>query len=200
MNSASESRNAILSAVRSRQVPPAELPALTGTWITFADRAKHFAETLQSVGGQCVPVADDNELRAELQKLTPVSGAHKIHSAFPDVLPSSFDLNQVSDPHTLEDLDFALLPAEFAVAENGAVWLNTAHIKHRAILFITQHLAFVVPRQELVNNMHEAYARLQFQGPGYGLFLSGPSKTADIEQSLVIGAHGARSLTVFLRG
>ena len=89
---------------------------------------------------------------------------------------------------------------EFAVAENGAVWLTDARLKHRATLFITQHLALVVPRNEIVNNMHEAYQRLQFSGRGYGLFLSGPSKTADIEQSLVIGAHGARSLTVFLLG
>jgi L-lactate utilization protein LutC len=58
----------------------------------------------------------------------------------------------------------------------------------------------VVPRAQIVNHMHEAYAKLQFPGAGYGLFISGPSKTADIEQSLVIGAHGPRSLTVVLVG
>jgi L-lactate dehydrogenase complex protein LldG len=73
-------------------------------------------------------------------------------------------------------------------------------MKHRAILFITQHLVLVVPRDQVIDNMHQAYERLSFADPGFGVFLSGPSKTADIEQSLVIGAHGPRSLTVFLVG
>ena len=74
--------------------------------------------------------------------------------------------------------------------------LGRAH--HRAIYFIAQHLVLVVPREALLDHLHQAYERLSFAGAGYGLFISGPSKTADIEQSLVIGAHGARSLTVLL--
>jgi L-lactate dehydrogenase complex protein LldG len=48
--------------------------------------------------------------------------------------------------------------------------------------------------------MHDAYARIVIPTPGFALWLSGPSKTADIEQALVIGAHGARSCTVLLVG
>ena len=72
------------------------------------------------------------------------------------------------------------------------------NIRQRTIYFIAQHLALVVPRSEVVSNMHQAYQRLRFDDNAFGCFVSGPSKTADIEQSLVIGAHGARSLTVFL--
>ncbi|RMF38130.1 MAG: hypothetical protein D6753_16315, partial [Planctomycetota bacterium] len=71
-------------------------------------------------------------------------------------------------------------------------------LKHRVIFFITQYLVLVVPKDQIVHNMHQAYARIDAPRPGFGLFLSGPSKTADIEQSLVIGAHGCRQLQVFL--
>src|SRR5262249_25432909 len=99
--------------------------------------------------------------------------------------------------HALADVDFAILPAHFGVAENGAVWVTDAGVKHRAVYFLTQHLALVLPADQMVDNMHQAYERLAFAGPGFRAFISGPSKTADIEQSLVIGAHGPRSLTVF---
>jgi L-lactate dehydrogenase complex protein LldG len=103
---------------------------------------------------------------------------------------ADFSLN-VSDPHELEMIEIAILQAEFGVAENGAVWISDQYLSHRALPFITQNLAFVIPRKALVNNMHDAYQRLQ-DTTGWGCFIAGPSKTADIEQSLVIGAHGAQ--------
>jgi L-lactate dehydrogenase complex protein LldG len=68
------------------------------------------------------------------------------------------------------------------------------------VFVVTEHLVLVVDAAAVVNDMHEAYARLADRPVGYGLFISGPSKTADIEQALVIGAQGARSCTVVLVG
>ncbi len=90
---------------------------------------------------------------------------------------------------------------DFAVTENGAVWVPLAGLgRRRALPFIAQHLVLVVEPMEVLHALHEAYARLRFEGPGFGLFIAGPSKTADIEQAQVIGAHGARSTVVFLVG
>ncbi len=194
------SRSDILNAVRSRTLAPAELPALTGDWITYPDHWRQFSETLQGVGGRCLEVADIGQLREELTRLEPVAAAKKICSLIPDVLAPNVDLSAVEDPHHLEDVDVALVPGHFAVAENAAVWVTDEQLRHRAVLFIVQHLVLVVPRDQVLDNMHQAYERLRFHGRGFGAFISGPSKTADIEQSLVIGAHGPRSLTVFLVG
>ncbi|HEY2251408.1 MAG TPA: LUD domain-containing protein [Planctomycetaceae bacterium] len=200
MPDADSSRADILNAVRSRRTAPAELPALNGAWITYADRVQQFAETLRGVGGTCREVRDESQLRDELAQLELMTTARKICSLVPGAAQGTFDLAQVDDPHTLEDVDVAIARGEFAIAENGAVWVTDRDMKHRAILFITQHLVLVVPRDQVIDNMHQAYERLAFAGAGFGVFLSGPSKTADIEQSLVIGAHGPRSLTVFLVG
>jgi|GEM_PF-40377 len=104
------------------------------------------------------------------------------------------------DPHALETVDLAILPAHFGVAENGACWITESQMIERVLPFITQNLALVIPRQSIVATMHQAYDRIAGIEHSYGFstFIAGPSKTADIEQSLVLGAHGPRSLTVFL--
>ena len=193
-------KEAILSAIRKHPLPPRPLPELDQGWIEYADRPKQFADLLASVGGRCLFVESGEALNAALEALPAYGEAKKIVSLVAAVGRGNVDLDAIADPHELEDVDFAILPGAFAVAENGAVWVTDAGIKHRAVAFIAQHLALVVPAGEIVDNMHQAYERLSFGEPGFGAFISGPSKTADIEQSLVIGAHGPRSLTVFCVG
>src|SRR4029077_8183250 len=108
------------------------------------------------------------------------------------------DLASVGDPRELQDVDFCVLPAELGVEEHGACWLEPHGGAKRASAFLTQHLAIVVRADALVHNLHEAYALISIPKPGFAMWLSGPSKTADIEQALVIGAHGARSCTVLV--
>src|SRR5205085_1503274 len=84
-------------------------------------------------------------------------------------------------------VDFCVLPAELGVAENGACWIVDHGGANRAAAFLTQHLAVVVRGDTLVHNLHEAYQRIAIPSPGFLMWLSGPSKTADIEQALVLG-------------
>ncbi|MFN3999276.1 lactate utilization protein C [Algoriphagus sp.] len=107
-------------------------------------------------------------------------------------------LSLPENPHELEDLGLAILDGQFGVAENGAIWLEDSNLGLRALPFITEHLVIVLDRNKLVETMHQGYDLIGNAKSGFGLFLAGPSKTADIEQSLVIGAHGAKSLRVVL--
>ncbi len=201
------SRASILAAIRSQTAPPAELPLLDGDWITYPDQMAQFAAVIQAVGGTCVTVADLSELNTRLAEIPAWQAAEKRVSLVPGIGASNIDLSSVEDPHELESVDFAILPGHFGVAENGAIWVTDHGLRHRVIYFITQHLALVIMADQIVHNMHQAYEKLaasdgpNFGGPvgqkAFGTFIAGPSKTADIEQSLVIGAHGPRSLSVF---
>jgi len=192
------SRQDILSDIRQHSIPSAELPNLDQQWISYPDKPRQFADLVQSVGGRCVTVESASAANADLSQAELAKKAKKVLSTVPGIGMGNVDLNAIDDPHQLEDLDLAIFAGEFGVAENGAVWVTDENLKHRVAYFITQHLVLVVQENQILDNMHQAYLRLSFTKPGYGLFISGPSKTADIEQSLVIGAHGSRSLTVYI--
>lgn len=200
-----DSKRQILNAI-SRQLQQAvDLPDVDVDGICYEDRRGQFSQMLEAVGGRCVVVADTDELNRQLDAMPTYRDAQKICSLVENVGTPNCDVDAFDDPHQLEDIEFAILPGHFGVAENGAVWITDTRVKHRAMYFIVQHLALVVAADQLVDNMHQAYDRIHengasmgFESAGFGTFLSGPSKTADIEQSLVIGAQGPRSTTVFL--
>jgi L-lactate dehydrogenase complex protein LldG len=98
----------------------------------------------------------------------------------------------------LDGIEHAVLRGNFGVAENGAIWLEDKDLSHRIVPFITLHLVLKLDVGEIVATMQDAYQRIRLGETGFGAFISGPSKTADIEQSLVYGAHGAKELTVLL--
>ncbi len=193
------SREEILGLLRAASTPARELPEVRRFAQRFADLRAQFAQALQDAGGRCVPVASLEALPAAFEALEPYRGGARIASLVPGLPRANVLLEEVSDAHDLRDVDLAVVPGELAVAENGAVWIAGAGLRHRALPWIAQHLTLVVSADRLVNDMHEAYDKLEV-GKGFGCFISGPSKTADIEQALVIGAHGPRSATVFLIG
>ena len=195
------SRDTVLDRLRQARPPPVALPDVATSPVRFDDLPARFAQAVTDVAGTCLRVPGLPEAAAAVRGLPVVQSARQIVSLVPEVVAGTVSLGGVADPHLLEGVDLAVVPGEFGVAENGAVWLTDAVLKERrAVLFVTQHLVLVVPAQELVHTMHDAYARLRLGAPGFGLFIAGPSKTADIEQALVIGAHGARSATIVLVG
>ena len=150
---------------------------------------------MASVGGNAEFKDDYEAIKAYIKEHYP--DASVIVSSVPELDVGTKDGNETDDPHSLQDVDLAIVKGEFGVAENGAVWVKEADARHRALYFIAQKLMIVVPKGEVVHTMHEAYTRVGFDDKDvFGIFISGPSKTADIEQSLVIGAHGATEACV----
>jgi len=187
-------RENILATIRTNRPKETPLPSLEGLGLTFDafdDPLESFKTMLESVGGEVIEDAGWKTIVAEHYP-----DAKVIASTVPGCDITTLDLDTITDPHDLSTVDLAIVRAEFAVAENGAVWVKNPANRHRALYFIAAQLLLVVPKGEIVHTMHEAYERIGFEEGGFGCFISGPSKTADIEQALVIGAHGATSVRV----
>ena len=105
---------------------------------TQIERLLHYHNSPVVVGVSNRPIPLPFVVEASTVDITPEQ-ARALGGAF--TLP---DLAQIDDPHATEDIDFAILPGQFAVAENGAVWISYDGVKQRAIYFIAQHLALVV--------------------------------------------------------
>ncbi|WP_331775839.1 LutC/YkgG family protein [Sulfurospirillum sp. 1612] len=169
------------------------LPDLEIAHDDYHDKDKQFAQALQSVGGMAHWLDTQENIETFIQE----------HYQHHGTIATSMDLqiehinpNDVQDPHELKNVDLAVVKGEFAVAENAAVWLQDHENINRSLYFIAQRLLIVVKKEHIVASMHEAYEQINFKENTFGTFISGPSKTADIEQALVIGAHGAMECMV----
>lgn len=94
--------------------------------------------------------------------------------------------------------DMVVVRGQLGVAENGAIWIDEHDMQIRKLPFLTNHLVLVLEKIKILPDMHKAYEQVDLERSGFGVFIAGPSKTADIEQSLVIGAHGPIEHTILL--
>lgn len=184
------SREQILAALRQAARPTGAPPEPDFGPLRFDDMLAAFEEQLSLAGGHCRSLPADADVAQALAGLPAVARAARLFSAVPGL--------DSSPPEASTDLQVAVLPGSVAVAENGAVWVAPADSMQRAALFLAEEVVLVVPRSGLVHTLHEAYQRIPLPFPSFGCFVSGPSKTADIEQALVIGAQGPGALLVLL--
>ncbi|OUT63605.1 MAG: hypothetical protein CBB71_00160 [Rhodopirellula sp. TMED11] len=192
-------KRAVMDRLRTTPIDVPALPEIDlDRVIEFEDPIAKFSEMLALVGGQAHVVDDIAEVKTILDQIAVYRDARRVVSNMPEIVEGNLDAQMIDDPHALATLDWTIAKGEFMVAENGAIWIDGNTLPHRVLLFIAQYLAIVVDRSAIVSNMHQAYDRIDRFDGRFGVFVSGPSKTADIEQSLVLGAHGCRKLQVFI--
>lgn len=187
-------REAILEAVRRARPRAAPLPLVAGVQDTAGgDLAARFMASAQAASAT-VRMVEAGSVEAAVREAFP--GAASIASANPAWGFEQAD--PAAEASALARLEVLVCPGAFGVAENGAVWLAESGMGSRVAPFLAQHLVLALARSDILPDMHAACDRLKTFGEGYGAFVAGPSKTADIEQTLVIGAHGPRSLLALL--
>lgn len=192
--STGSSRDRILKSVKASQPPALALPGVPD-FLPPSDTLKQaFIDVLTAIGGSVVELPAESDIPAAVERLFPENAGRRL-CPWLEGYGATID-----DPHTCEDVDIMVLPAQFGAAENGACWITDAALSHRVLPFICQNLVLVLGESQIVPNMHAAYDRIGSADYDLGVFIAGPSKTADIEQSLVLGAHGPLSLTVLLVG
>ena len=189
------SREKILASIRGAKGAEQPLPAWEPVRLQVDDLCTSFTDVLRSIGGQVIPVSGIDEVKERLQAFLHSTAYYNGSRRL--TMPMGVDLATTSDQE-LAAIPTVILDGSFGVAENGAIWLPESAMGRRILPFSCESLMLLLSRQDLVADMHQAAERATLAGEGYGVYIAGPSKTADIEQSLVIGAHGPLGLTVFL--
>lgn len=190
-------REAILKSVKENKPALLSLPEIDlSLFEEELNLLETFKEKVPLVGGSIVEMAPSANIDSEIQKMYP--NASKIVDCTKETSLGTISISEKTNPHDLESIDLAIIKGEFGVAENGAVWVTESEFPIRVLPFISNDLVIILDKKELCSNLHEAYKLISDRQRTFGLFISGPSKTADIEQCLVIGAQGAMSLTVLI--
>lgn len=190
------SRETILEAVLKNQPATTVLPDISMFKGEGSDALQKYMAIFKTIGGTVYLV----DTMAAVKEL--VHTNFDVSKRMVTTLPELSDMGEIVsaavDPHSYEDVELAVIRAAFAVTENGALWITEDMMGQRIIPYICQHLAVIVSAESIVPTLHEAYEKIGAGDFGFSGFIGGPSKTADIEQALVLGAHGPLTMTVFI--
>lgn len=182
----------LLEKLRHNTKVQYDMPNLQIEATIYENTYQAFLDACNTVGARVIENVCYTDIDKIIGKLYP--DAKNITSHLPYVT-STANPDTANDAKDLNGTDVGVVEGEIGVAENGCIWVPQT-MKERAVMFISENLVIVLHKSNIVNNMHEAYSRIRMTDYGYGCFISGPSKTADIEQALVMGAQAACDVTV----
>ena len=196
------SKEEILARLRNNTRETYDMPDLSQLKpITFSDPVDEFCRKAVTVAGaRLVEMKDGDNLNAIVREAYPDA---TIIASNIDGFEAQMNPDTVEDARDLMKADVGVIMGRIGVAENACIWIPQ-QTKEKAVCFASQQLVIIIRREDIVNNMHEAYDRIAasqdyFQQYKFGTFISGPSKTADIEGALVYGAQAARAVTIVLK-
>lgn len=189
-------KDTILGRLRRNVRETYDMPDLRFAGTAYPDLVEAFIHNAVTVAGASVVVMKpDDDINELIRRAYP--DAKTISGNVPGI-KADRNPDTVSSPLELDGTDVSVVEGTVACAENACIWVPQT-MKERAVCFICEYLVIIVDRNNIVGNMHEAYARIEMPDMGFGTFISGPSKTADIEQALVYGAQSFCGVTIILR-
>ena len=195
------SKEEILGRLRANVRETYDLPDLSFKKLEYADPvAEYIKQTTTTAAAKLIEVKPGDDLNDLIRQAYP--DAKIIASVVPGI-NATVNPDVVAEAQDLDNVDVTVLEGGVACAENACVWIPM-NMKQKACMFTAVSLVVIVSKKNIVSNMHQAYKYLQDMGYdntskyGFGTFMSGASKTADIEQTLVYGAQAATSMTVLL--
>lgn len=203
----------LLNKLRKNTQVQYDMPEMEIDAIHYDDSLQQFVEMTQSVGARIIADAPKESNLNDLVRLA-YPDAEVFASNMPEINvemlkanacgecdPEKVELRNpdiVAEASDLNGVEVGIVRGPVGVAENGCIWIPQV-MKEKAMLFISEYLVIFLDKKNIVDNMHQAYERLAMHPLyNFGTFISGPSKTADIEQALVMGAQAARGVTVVL--
>jgi L-lactate dehydrogenase complex protein LldG len=196
-------RERILARVRAAATHDAPAPARFVPAPRRSDFAA-FAEMLAAAGGEPSGPFSRGELGARVSERCRAwaGGGRMLASAAARALLGPGPWREIpadAAPRDFADVAVAIFCGAFGVAENGAVGLDGREAAPRVLPVLCERLILLVDARRIVPDMHAAFEALPDGAllQHHFTFVAGPSKTADIEGALVLGAHGPRELAVF---
>ncbi|MCI7314315.1 MAG: LUD domain-containing protein [Prevotella sp.] len=200
------SKEEILNRLRKNVRETYDMPDLSFPKLTFDDPVAEFIhQTTTAAGAHLVEMHEGDDINDIIRQAYPNA---KVVSSNVAGVKADRNPDEVAKAQDLDGTDVGVVEGGVACAENACVWVPM-NMKQKAVCFISENLVIIVHRENIVSNMHQAYEWLNSRGSGikgqtetskygFGSFISGPSKTADIEQALVYGAQAAKDVTVVL--
>ncbi|MDR0871542.1 MAG: LUD domain-containing protein [Planctomycetaceae bacterium] len=207
-------RSAISDAKNSVPVipPPPKVWDIEG--LSAAEMNSRFETNLKSVGGQFVSCTDFQQAVDGIRALLHNAGAKKvavmdrplcrrIAERLPEiewVFPPDDAANITAAD--LAQVDAGLVLPEYLLSDTGSCVFSAPAAFDRLITYITPVSVVVAEKPMLRENLPALWQELEPQlktaATGEFVFVTGPSRTADIEKILVLGVHGPKTLAVFL--
>ena len=180
------------------------LPTQMRSTLTREELIHNFKRNLESVGGHCHVVTEEKPLPALLRALIDNLGATKIAISDSELVISTADgLPEVefvknADSDFLFSSDVGITSAQLAIAETGTLVLESDAESHRLTSLIPPVHICILQTSKIRQTLNEVLDSIDTERSRTVTFITGASRTSDIELTLAIGVHGPRELHVIL--